>query len=75
MRPLETPGKPLDQTVRMPCNASMLAFIDSARGERTRARYLRDLVRAEALRVEALHSALPSDATGDDALRAGSAAS
>lgn len=47
MRPLETPGKPLDHAVRMPCDTSMLAFIDSVRGRRSRARYLRDLVRAE----------------------------
>jgi hypothetical protein len=49
-RPTEIPGKRADQRFTLRVTADLIAFVDSQRGDRSRSKYLRDLVRAEARR-------------------------
>lgn len=44
------PGKPATERVTFRINKQMLTYVDTARGAKTRAAYLRDLIRAEAKR-------------------------
>lgn len=44
----ETVGKPLTHTMKVGMNSDMLAYVDRRRGGRSRARYLRELVRKDA---------------------------
>lgn len=52
-RPAETPGKPLTVYVNTKMNLDMVAYIDSVKGPMSRAKYLRQLVRADAQRRKA----------------------
>ena len=47
-RPAEVPGKPATERVTFRANADLVAFMDTAKGTRSRGGYLRDLVRADA---------------------------
>lgn len=49
-RRAETPGKPATERVTFRVNEGMLAYINEARGKRSRGAYLRDLIRADASR-------------------------
>lgn len=49
-RPQETPGRPLVKNLNTKISEPMMQFVDSARGNRSRARFVRDLIRAEANR-------------------------
>lgn len=49
-RPTEIPGKRASERFTFRTTPDLIAFVDQERGERSRSKYLRDLVRAEARR-------------------------
>ena len=51
-RPLETPGVRLDQRIHIPVSDKMIAYLDRVKGEKSRAAYVRELVRKDAITKE-----------------------
>lgn len=47
-RPMERPGKPNDKRLNVPVNAELLAYVDRVRGQESRARWIRELIRSHA---------------------------